>query len=329
VPRFENLDPYQKRDLRHIWRWRVMDTIAGRRRPDRAHPFVTPRVPNEGAALGSMAPSLTWIGHATFLLRLGGLVIATDPVWIDRLGPGLRRNVAPGVALEQTPPVDVVLISHAHHDHLELRTIRALEARAIALRGTPPTYLVPAEVGRYLKRAATGPIVERRWWESFEVTTPEGAPRGTVRFTLVPQQHWSMRTPFDRDEALWGGWVIHAPEGTAYHAGDTGYFKHFAEIGRRMGTIDWAMLPIGAYDPVWFMHPQHMGPEEAGQAFLELGARNLVCMHWGTFKLTDEPLGEPPQRLSQWWTHHGPGAAAQDRKWLLSVGETRWLDQSR
>lgn len=287
---------------------------------------MTPRVPNDGASLASPSASLTWVGHSTFLLRLGGLMIATDPVWAARMGPRVRRNVAPGVAIEDAPPVDVVLISHAHRDHLDLPSLRALEARAVAARGAPPTYLVPTEVGRYLRGAVAGPIVERGWWGALELPTAHGAARGAVRFTLVPQQHWSLRTPFDRDEALWGGWVIQAPEGTAYHAGDTGHFRHFAEIGRRLGPIDWAMLPIGAYDPVWLMHPQHMGPEEAGEAFLELGARNFVCMHWGTFQLSDEPLAEPPRRLSRWWDEQGPGASAQARRWELAIGETRALE---
>ncbi len=324
MARFENLDPYEKRGPLDIFRWQVLDTLAGRRRPDRARPSETPRVDNDGVALASLAPSLTWIGHSTFVLRLGGLCIATDPVWAERLGLDVRRNVAPGVALEQTPPVDVVLISHAHHDHLDLCTLRRLDAHARSARGTAPTYLVPLEVGRYLRRTVTGPIVERGWWESHDVRGP-GARGESVRFTLVPQQHWSMRTPFDRDAALWGGWVVQAPEGTAYHAGDTGYFRHFAEIGRRVGPIDWAMLPIGAYDPNWFMRPQHMGPEEAGRAFLELGAKNFVCMHWGTFKLTDEPLDEPPARFAAWWDEHGPGPSAAARRWQLAVGETRSL----
>jgi L-ascorbate metabolism protein UlaG (beta-lactamase superfamily) len=134
-----------------------------------------------------------------------------------------------------------------------------------------------------------------------------------------------MRTPFDRDEALWGGFTIRGPEGTAYHAGDTGYFGHFGEIGARTGPIDWAMLPIGAYDPVWFMKPQHMGPEEAGRAFLELRAKNFVAMHWGTFKLTDEPLAEPPRRIDRWWNDEGPGARERERLWVMSIGETRAL----
>lgn len=305
--RFKNLDPVESRNFGHILRWQF-----GERRPDRKEPYVTPRVDNDGAVLHEPTPSLTWIGHSTFALRLGGKTILTDPVLFDRVGL-TKRNVPPGVALETMPAIDVVTISHAHHDHLHLPSLRAIAEHTKKL-GRETLFVVPSEVGRYLSGLK---FVERAWWESHDV--------GDVQLTLVPQQHWSMRTPFDRDEALWGGWVMRAPEGTAYHAGDTGYFPHFGEIGERAGPIDWAMLPIGAYDPVWFMKPQHMGPEEAGRAFLELGAKHFVCMHWGTFKLTDEPLGEPVTRIEQWWESEGPGASERARLWRMDVGETRRL----
>ena len=320
MPRFRNLDPSTPRGPGDILRWKVLDTIAGRRRKDRNEPFVTPRLDNDGARLHAPDPSLTWIGHATFVLRLGGLVVATDPIWSERLAT-LKRSVAPGVALEDLPPVDVVTISHAHYDHLDLPTLRRLAAHTTRLRGTPPTFLVPTAVSRYLK--GLGPIVECAWWEDHRVESA----RGGVTFSLVPQQHWSMRAPWDRDEALWGGWVMRSREGTAYHAGDTAWFGHFAEIAARKGPVDWAMLPFGAYDPQWFMKPQHMGPEEAGRAFVALAAKNLVCMHWGTFQLTDEPLGEPPARIARWWREHGPGDAESDRLWTMSIGETRSLER--
>jgi L-ascorbate metabolism protein UlaG (beta-lactamase superfamily) len=131
-----------------------------------------------------------------------------------------------------------------------------------------------------------------------------------------------MRYPWDRNDALWGGWVIRAPEGTAYHSGDTAYFDGFTEIGQRVGPIDWAMLPIGAYEPRWFMEPQHMNPEESARAARELGAANMVAMHWGTFRLTDEPVGEPPVRVRAAWSEQ---AADPSRLWILDVGESRAL----
>ena len=144
----------------------------------------------------------------------------------------------------QLPPIDVVLVSHNHHDHLDPWTIRRL--------GPAPLYVTPLGNGSVLRRSGAGEVVELDWWESTR--------RGDLEITLVPARHWSMRTPFDRNEALWGGFVVRGPEGTAYHSGDTAHFDGFAEIGRRCGPIDWAMLPIGAYEPRWFMEPQHMFP---------------------------------------------------------------------
>jgi N-acyl-phosphatidylethanolamine-hydrolysing phospholipase D len=323
VARFKNLDPFGKKGFGDILQWRVFDTVAGRRRADRDDDYDTPRVFNDGTPIHVPDPHLCWIGHSTFLVRLGGLCIATDPVWSDSVGPGASRNVPPGVLIPRIPPVDVVTVSHAHYDHLDLPSLREIDAHTRRLRGKDrgATFLVPTGVGGYLRGRAFEKVIELGWWEHHDVQ----GPRGTVRFTLVPQQHWSMRMPWDRDATLWGGWVMKSAEGTAYHAGDTGYFSHFGEIGERCGPIDWAMLPIGAYDPQWMMKPQHMGPEEAGRAFLELRARIFVCMHWGTFKLTDEPLGEPVQRVQAWWDAEGPGKQARDRLWTMKIGETRAL----
>ncbi|HEY1956490.1 MAG TPA: MBL fold metallo-hydrolase, partial [Polyangiaceae bacterium] len=242
--------------------------------------FVTPVVANDGSALHAPTPSLTWIGHATYALRLCGQMIVTDPVWSERLGPQ-KRKAPPGVALEKMPRIDVVTISHAHYDHLDLPTLRRIGPEAL--------YVVPSDVGSILRDAGLPRVVELGWWQTHE---HEG-----LAITLVPAQHWSMRVPWDRNKRLWGGFVIDSREGRAYHAGDTAFSERvFSEIGARFPGIDWAMLPIGAYDPEWFMKGQHMGPEDAVRAFDMLGAKALCAMHWGTFKLTDEPLGEPPER---------------------------------
>jgi L-ascorbate metabolism protein UlaG (beta-lactamase superfamily) len=166
-----------------------------------------------------------------------------------------------------------------------------------------------------LRSAGLPRIVELEWWESHQV--------GDVRVTLVPSQHWSMRSPFDKNRRLWGGFVYESAEATVYHAGDTAFSERvFREIGERFPRIDAAMLPIGAYDPAWFMQPQHQNPEEAGRAFELLGARRFVAMHWGTFRLTDEPLGEPPARLDAWWAERG---LPRDRLWIPAIGETSEL----
>jgi L-ascorbate metabolism protein UlaG (beta-lactamase superfamily) len=242
-------------------------------------------------------------------MRLGGCLIATDPIFSSRIAGTVPREAPPGIPLARLPPLEVVTVSHNHLDHMDLPTLRR-----IAVLAPEVTVVAPLGNARFLRRARIAKIVELDWWQS---TTIAGA-----EITLVPARHWSMRAPWNRNDALWGGFVYRAAEGTVYHSGDTASFDGFREIGARLGPIDWAMLPIGAYEPRWFMAPQHMSPEDAGQAFLDLGARTLVAMHWGTFKLTDEPLGEPPGRIRTFFREHG---LDEERLWILDVGENRPL----
>lgn len=251
-------------------------------------------------------PSLTWVGHASFVARLAGVTVVTDPIWSAGLGV-VRRQAPPGLPIEAVSTrADLVLISHNHRDHLDVATIRSFGAR--------PTYVVPLGNAPTLRAAGAERIVELDWWQTH-------VERG-IQVTLVPARHWSMRMPWDRNAALWGGFVVRSTEGTFYHSGDTAFFDDFREIGERAGPIDWALLPIGAYEPRWFMESQHLSPEEAGAAFELVGARHLVAMHWGTFLLTDEPAAEPPRRLLAWAQARG---LSSDRVWVLDVGETRFL----
>lgn len=301
MARFSHLATSPARGLRHLLQWRVVDTLAGRRTPRSSG--TPPVVPYDAPLLRSGAPSLTWIGHATFLLRLGGAWVATDPLWSRRISGTYERLAPPGVPLDEAPPIDVVTISHDHFDHLDLATLARIGDRA--------RFVVPQGCAAVLARRGLTNVVELDWWETARV--------GALEITLVPARHWSMRWPGSRNRRLWGGFVIRGPEGAAYHAGDTGYFDGFAEIGERAGPIDWAMLPIGAYDPEWFLAPQHMGPQDAGRAFLALRARVMVPMHWATFRLTDEPLLEPAARLRAFWEAHGLPAEALG---LLSIGQS-------
>jgi L-ascorbate metabolism protein UlaG (beta-lactamase superfamily) len=287
-----------------MWRWKVRDAIAGRNRKDPGG-FVTPRQDPDLDLITSDAPSLTWIGHASFLLSLGGARILVDPIFRPRLGP-IRRLAPPGIPLEHLPAIDIVIITHNHRDHLDPWTISRL--------GPSPRYVVPLGNGKVLKALGARDVVELDWWQTVS--------HGPLEITIVPARHWSMRFPWDRNDALWGGAVIRSPEGTAYHSGDTAFFDTFAEIGRRAGPIDWAMLPIGAYEPRWFMEAQHMCPEEAVQAALALDTRHFVAMHWGTFRLTDEPAGEPPLRARASWREQG---GEDHRLWILDIGESRRL----
>ncbi len=254
-------------------------------------------------ALADGTPVAVWIGHATWALRLGGKLVVTDPIWSGSIGGAVRRLVAPGVPLAAMPPADVVLVSHDHRDHMDLPTLRRLPDAAL--------YVVP--IGN-AARLGKPNVVELDWWDSHVI--------GDLTVTLVPARHWSMRMPWNRNATLWGGYVIRGPEGTAYHSGDTAWGEHFAEIRARVGAIDWAMLPIGGYAPRWFMAPQHIDPIEAAQAWEALGARHLLAMHWGTFKLTDEAIGEPPARLRACWAERGLDPA---RLWIVDPGAPRRL----
>jgi L-ascorbate metabolism protein UlaG (beta-lactamase superfamily) len=177
-----------------------------------------------------------------------------------------------------------------------------------------PTFLVPEGTGRLLARRGIDRVVEMRWWEHHD--------DGDLRVSFVPSQHWSARGPFDINRSLWGGFVYQGPGARAYHSGDTAYEPQvFRDIGNRFEGIEHAMLPIGAYDPEWFLETQHMGPEDAARALDDLGARHLVAMHYGTYELTDEPIGEPLERVV---------AAFEERKererlWTMAIGETRSL----
>jgi L-ascorbate metabolism protein UlaG (beta-lactamase superfamily) len=304
--RFDERATQPSRGLRHMLRWKIVDGLRGRnRRPPDG--FVTPIVPVDAELVRSGEAMLSWVGHASFLVRLGGALIATDPVWSQRLFGGIAR-LAPASLPDPVPPVQVVTVSHNHFDHLDVPTLRRIGPEAL--------YVTPLGNGALLRREGLERVVELDWWESHRL--------GDLEITIVPARHWSMRAPWNRNDMLWGGFVFRGPEGAVYHAGDTALFDGFSEIGARLGPIDWALLPIGAYEPRWFMEPQHMNPEDARQAFDRLSAGVLVAMHWGTFKLTDEPLGEPPQRMRALWEEERRDPA---RLWILSVGETRRLSR--
>ena len=253
--------------------------------------------------------SITWIGHSTFLFRIAGRSILTDPVLGRRVGNrflGVRRLMPPGLSYEQLPQIDVVVISHSHYDHLDDPTIRQL--------GRRPIYLVPLGIGPHLCRLGCNKIIEYNWWESIDVLD--------ISFSLVPAQHSSYRSLWDRNRTLWGGWVIHGGGTRIYFAGDTAYFGEFRSIASRYAPIDFALLPIGGYEPRRIMKALHMTPEEAGQAYVDLAARVLVPMHWSTFPLTAERTDEPFNRLYHWWTRNGLDS---DNLWRLSPGETKPL----
>jgi N-acyl-phosphatidylethanolamine-hydrolysing phospholipase D len=259
---------------------------------------------------------ITWVGHATFLVQIAGLNILTDPVWSERASPvqwaGPRRLMPPGVAFDALPPIDAVLLSHDHYDHLDSGTIRR-----IARKHANAQWISPLGYARWLRRRGVKRVEEMDWWQATTIDSP----RVALRITAYPVQHWTRRNFFDTNRRLWCSYGIDAGEGArVYFAGDSGWCDAFREIGRNAGAFDAALLPIGAYEPRWFMKPAHMNPEEAVQAWKDLGGRGrFVPMHWGTFILTDEPVLEPLARLRSAWQ-----AAGQDLRDLsiLRQGDT-------
>jgi L-ascorbate metabolism protein UlaG (beta-lactamase superfamily) len=264
-----------------------------------------PALTNDGRALRrAAADALTWVGHASFLVQLGGSSALIDPVMSPALVGGLiPRNVAPGLDWQALPRIDLVLVTHNHRDHMDAPTLRRL--------GPDPVYVVPRGLGRWFTRAGLRRVVEMQWWQRERIAGMD--------VTFVPAEHWSRRGLLDTNESWWGGYVIERGGLRVYHSGDTAWFDGFALIRDKCGAIDAAMLPIGAYAPRWFMQPQHMDPFDAVRAFAALGARRFVAMHWGTFKLTDEDLLEPPRLLAEAWRR---GNLPQDRLAVPAIGET-------
>jgi L-ascorbate metabolism protein UlaG (beta-lactamase superfamily) len=264
--------------------------------------------PPPHAALDQIA--VTFIGHATFLLQIGGIRILTDPVWSERCSPvsfaGPRRVRRPGQSLDALPGVDVLLVTHNHYDHMDLPTLRQVRKR------WNPLVATGLDNARHLAKAGIRNSVELDWWQSTEL---EGA-----RITYVPAQHFSSRGLFDRNRSLWGGFVIEAGNAVVYFAGDSGYCPYFAEIGRRFPRIDLALLPIGAYEPRWFMRQHHVNPSEAVGAHLDLKARRSLGVHFGTFQLTDEAIDAPLLALREARERAGVTDGDFD---VLGFGETR------
>jgi len=231
------------------------------------------------------APLVTWIGHATTLLQIDGSNILTDPHFGTRASPvsfaGPTRKVPLPVSLKELPRIDVVVISHNHYDHLDVGTIESLAEQ----KGGPPLFLVPLGVDEWFDNLGIENVRAMDWWDSTKLQQ--------LDIHFVPVHHWSARGLGDRNETLWGGWVFKSPAAKVFFAGDTGYSRDFAEIGARFDGFDLALIPVGAYEPRWFMKEQHVNPEEAIQVHFDLKSKRSVGIHWGSFELTNEDLDQP------------------------------------
>ena len=285
-------------------------------------------VPVDHARLArrQQAPTVTWLGHVSVLLQVGGLNVLTDPTLADFAGPygrfGAPRMVPAPLRGDQLPPIDVLLISHNHYDHLCDATIAAM-----VRSGQTPRIFVPLGLKAWFDTRNIPNVTELDWWEHADVTSDKDgkALPQPVRIHFTPAQHWSRRTPFDTNASLWGGYMVERNPGATdvwrfLFPGDTGYSADFRAIRERLGAMDFLALPIGAYLPRDFMKSMHVNPSDAVQVMLDLEAKQAMGVHWATFKLTQESFDQPPRDLSQALQARG---LANDRVWLLRHGETR------
>jgi N-acyl-phosphatidylethanolamine-hydrolysing phospholipase D len=283
-----------------LLRWKL-----GKNPYDKTLPLDIPVVANDGAYLkdGGQPPSATWVGHSTFAIQDGGDVVLTDPHWGARaLLP--KRLSPPGLPLDSIPEGAFAVLSHNHYDHLDSWTVRQLPAAM--------HWFVPLGLAKWFRDRGRQSVVELDWWQS--------ARHGRWTLTCLPAQHWSNRFRMARNATLWCSWLLDSGDRRYYFAGDSGYYHGFEEIGRRFAPLDVAFLPIGAYEPRWFMRYQHADPAEAYQAFLDLGARAMIPMHWGCFDLTDEPADLAPKVLARVLEEKG---VDRELVRILAVGE-RW-----
>jgi L-ascorbate metabolism protein UlaG (beta-lactamase superfamily) len=284
--RFFNLDRLDTdRSLVDVLRWKFKETAA-------RWPASVPGrqvVPDERVA----GLRITMVGHATVLIQSGSINVLTDPVWSERSSPvsfaGPRRVMAPGIAFADLPPIDVVLLSHNHYDHLDMATLRQLH------EVHEPLIVTPLGNDTIVRQAIPeARLVTGDWWNQLALP-------GNATATIVPAYHWSARGTRDRRMALWGGFMLRTSAGLVYFSGDTGYGSGniFREMRARIGAPDIALIPIGAYAPRWFMCNQHINPEEAVRIMEDLEAKHAMGIHWGVFQLTDEAREEPVELLRE------------------------------
>lgn len=234
---------------------------------------------------------LTWIGHATWLIQAGGVTLLTDPMFSGDCSPfpvpRIPRATAPGMKITDLPPIDAVILSHSHYDHLDVASLSALTG--------VQECAVPLGVADIVRPCLSAAVTEAEWGDRLDGISAGGEP---FALTCLPAHHASARSAWDRDKTLWCGWLIEVGGRRIYFTGDTARADFFGELGKWMGVVDVALIPIGAYSPRWFMRAVHCDPAEAVGIHRAVGARRSLAMHWGVFPLADEPLGEPPLLLA-------------------------------
>ena len=280
--RFTNSDGYRnEKTLRDILKW-----SWNREEPKKE--YIEIKEITDQKFFDNKSLYALWIGHSTFLINNGDITILFDPVFSERASPlpfaGPKRLIKPVIKIEDLPYIDVIAISHNHYDHFDINSLRKIQKRFPKVK-----ILVPKGDLKLLSNYKLENGYEFVWWESLIVNK--------TSFTFTPAQHWSARGLRDRNKSLWGSWFTSYNNFNIFHAGDTGYSDDFVNIKNKLGPTDFAMIPIGAYDPEWFMNYSHVNPEEAIDIAKDLGSKKSVGMHWGTFILTDEPVLEPRERL--------------------------------
>lgn len=317
--RFRNTYAHSNPGLRDFVRWLLTRTAPPK-------PVAARVVPcdHERLKADSFNPRITWVGHSTFLIQIEGRNILTDPIFTNRAAPiyfgGPKRITPPGIPLNKLPRIDVVLISHDHHDHLNAYSVKGIVRRAEAAGEAPPLFIVPEGLGKWFRKRGFTRVEEVGWWHTLEsVQAPE---LGGLRIHGAPVQHWSQRFPWLVNRTHWTGFVVEGVGGKLFFPGDTGYSRDFIDIREKLGPMTVALLPIGAYEPRWFMAPMHTSPEDAVTIHRDLECSLSIAMHWGTFAQTDEPFDEPPRLLAQAMRD---ATIRPEHFWVMEHGETREL----
>ena len=311
-PGFKNVYPHPEKG--GFWQWKLEQWRAGKPvKPEGGYRFETAQPETPFLRSNRRETTATWIGHATVLLQTAGVNILTDPQFSERASPvgfaGPKRVVPATSALADLPYIDAVLISHDHYDHLDVASITALARQP----GGSPRFFVRLGTKAWFAALGITNVVELDWWQNIEFMG--------IDVNFVPVQHWSKRTLTDENQRLWGGWVVRHPGFSFYFTGDAGYSMDFADVGRRFGGFDLAAIPIGAYEPRWFMKTMHVNPEESVRIHRDVKSQVSLGIHWGTFEdLTDESLYEPPRVLA---AEAAKAGLAPGEFFVLKHGETR------
>lgn len=310
---FQNVPPTHKKSYKNMVEWRRQRKKMGIKTPVFDHEPLPKIKTDLEAAIHSPQPTVTWVGHATLLLQINGKVILTDPQFSDRASPvnfaGPKRYMSVPFTIHDLPQLDYVLISHDHYDHLDDGTVRQ-----IAIKFPNAIFFSPLGYKHWLSKRGVKNIFEMDWWDEREIES--------FKFICSPVQHWTKRTLWDNDRKLWSGWSVLAPNFKFFFAGDTGYADHFKKIGEKYGPFDLAAIPIGAYEPRWFMKESHVNPEEAVKVHQDLRAKHSIGIHWGTFILTDEPYDQPPKDLA---SAMKAANLKPETFWVFTHGETKVL----